>query len=428
MPKNPTPRLAILGAGPIGLEAGLYAKQLQLPFTIYERGRTAEHLRQWGHVRLFTPFGMNVTALGRHLLRTTRPQQELPADDALLTGREHVEKYLAPLAESLAGQIKTETLVVQVGRRGCFKHESDPERARQPFLLHLREKNKDRFEEADVVLDCTGTYAQHRWLGPGGLQAIGEAQLEAQIAYGLEDVLGDKQKDYVNRSILLVGAGYSAATTACNLAQLAESQNTTWITWVARGSQSQPLRRIPNDPLRERDRIAVRANNLATRTDANVEYHSQTVVETIESLGQGGGFRVTCRSAGRPRIWEVERIIGNVGHTPASWLHRELQIQDCPFTLAPQKLATALASQRTQDLMRQTALGPDSLRNPEPNYFILGAKSYGRLPLFLLRVGFEQVRDVFTLIMGNAGLDLYASTTASGGRKPPDSTSRSPLW
>jgi hypothetical protein len=71
------------------------------------------------------------------------------------------------------------------------------------------------------------------------------------------------------------------------------------------------------------------------------------------------------------------------------------------------KLAAALLGQKAQDCLKVASAGPESLRNPEPNYFILGAKSYGRNSHFLLRVGFEQVRDVFTLITGNAGLDLY---------------------
>ena len=39
------PCLAILGAGPIGLEAALVARQLKLPLTIYERGRAGEQRR-----------------------------------------------------------------------------------------------------------------------------------------------------------------------------------------------------------------------------------------------------------------------------------------------------------------------------------------------------------------------------------------------
>ena len=53
------------------------------------------------------------------------------------------------------------------------------------------------------------------------------------------------------------------------------------------------------------------------------------------------------------------------------------------------------------------ALGPDTLKNPEPNFFILGAKSFGTNSNFLLQVGHQQVRDVFRLIHNDPQLDLY---------------------
>jgi thioredoxin reductase len=398
----PTPRIAILGAGPIGLEAGLYARQLKLPFTIYEQGRVGEFVWRWGHVKLFTPFGMNATPLGRKAILTAKPEYPFPADDTCISGREQVERYLTPLAEVLRERIRTETRVVGVGRVGFFKHENpgDPARAKSPFLLLLREKNQERYEEADVVLDCTGTYGQHRWLGPGGIPALGELQAEAQIAYQLVDILGDAKKDYLNRAVLVIGSGYSAATTVSSLARLAEENNTTWITWAVRSANTRPMPRIVNDPLRERDRLATQANNLATRTDANVEYRGNTSVEAIELLGNNAGFRVTLRSAGDKKTLEVEKIIANVGYTPDRLICRELQMQECYATLGPQKLASALAANKTADFMKQSAQGPESLRNPEPNYYVLGAKSYGRNSQFLLRVGFEQIAEAFTLITG----------------------------
>ncbi len=205
----------------------------------------------------------------------------------------------------------------------------------------------------------------------------------------------------------MVGAGFSAATSVVNLAQLAVEQSSTWVTWIARGSNTWPIKRIPNDPLKERDRLAVRANNLATRADANVEFHAQTVVDAIESQGQDKGFRVTLRSAGKPRTIEVERIIGNVGYTPDRLLYRELQIHECYATFGPMKLATQLREPQGPLAAKRTTLGAETLSNPEANYYILGAKSYGRNGNFLLKDGFEQVRDVFTLITGKGELDLY---------------------
>ncbi|HWN44803.1 MAG TPA: NAD(P)-binding protein, partial [Thermoanaerobaculia bacterium] len=47
------PRIAILGAGPIGLEAALAAAEGGYPFTVYEAAPSAGgNVRSWGHVRM----------------------------------------------------------------------------------------------------------------------------------------------------------------------------------------------------------------------------------------------------------------------------------------------------------------------------------------------------------------------------------------
>jgi thioredoxin reductase len=393
MARSDPARVAILGAGPIGLEAALYAATLNLPVTVYERGPVGAHLRQWGHVRMFSPFGMNRTPLGLAAVRTAGAG-ELPGDRDCITGREHVTTYLEPLARSapLRDRLRLGVEVLNIGRRGCLKTDpaADPRRGQQPFLLLVREaKGQERLDEADVVLDCTGTYGRHRWLGNGGIPAPGEKANAAQIAYGLEDVLGERRAHYAGRNVLVVGGGYSAATAACNLAALGEKELATWAIWLARGSGTQPLKRIVSDPLTERDRLAMRANTLATRPEGNVEFHSQTVIESIEAVQ--GGLRVQGRIGSQKQTWEVERIIANVGYAPDMDFARELHVHDC-------------------DVPPQVPQGSGFLRMPEPNYYVLGAKSYGRNSQFLLRNGFEQVREVFTLIAGKPDLNLYKKT------------------
>jgi len=151
----------------------------------------------------------------------------------------------------------------------------------------------------------------------------------------------------------------------------------------------------------------VRANTLATRTDGNVEFHNQAVVEMIETAGPDKGFKVSARCAGKQRTWEVDRMIANVGYSPDTALYRELQVHECYATLGPMNLAAALLKHAGADCLTIPGQGPETLRNPEPGFFILGAKSYGRNSQFLLRTGFEQVRDVFKLITGKGDLDLY---------------------
>src|SRR5205814_7172163 len=108
----------------------------------------------------------------------------------LVTGIDYRDAYLVPLTltASLADAVKTRTHVVTVGRGGLLKTDplTDPRRAGTPFRLLLRDdKGAERFEEADVVLDCTGTYGRHAWIGDGGIPSIGEITAEKQIAYGV---------------------------------------------------------------------------------------------------------------------------------------------------------------------------------------------------------------------------------------------------
>jgi thioredoxin reductase len=410
MPRSGLPRIAVLGAGPIGLEAALYARTLDYPVTVYEAGHPGEYVRRWGHVRLFSPFAMNSTPLGRAAVRSAGAK-ELPGDGECITGREHLARYLEPLARSdvLKDCIQPESQVIGVTRRGLLKGEliGDTTRTRQPFRLLLRDsKKQERIAEADVVLDCTGTYGYHRWLGTGGIPALGELATERQISYHLEDILGERKNHYAGRTTVVIGSGYSAATTVCQLAELAEQNANTWVIWLARRAGTQPLLRITADPLKERDRLAARANTLATRNDGNVEFHAATNIEVVEGSAEHG-FKVTANCGGQARTWQVERIIANVGYTPNRDLYRELQVHECYASLGPMKLAAAILGQAGGDCLKQVCPGADTLRNPEPNFFILGAKSYGRNSHFLLRIGFEQVREVFTLITGKPGLDLY---------------------
>lgn len=403
------PRLAVLGAGPVGLESALLARKLGWTVTVYDRGRIGENLERWGFVRLFSPFGMNSTVMGRAAIQSSHPGHRLPGDQDLLTGREHVAGYLIPLATTsqLAECIRSETQVLGVTRSGLLKTDSNERRASTPFRILLRDKQgSESSVEADIVFDCTGTYGNGRYLGDGGLPAAGELTARPQIAGGLEDILGGQRGKYAGKTVLLVGAGYSAATHVDLLAQLAQQSPETWVIWLARGLRSQPMQRHPNDVLKERDRLATRANSLATRGEGNIEFHASAVVERITSLGQDKGFQVAARVDGGPRTWDVDRIIASVGYRPDNSLYRELRIQECAENEGPIGIASALAKQAGRDCLSISACGPGDIKTTEPNFFILGAKSYGRNPQFLLKTGFQQMRDVFSLLTGKTISDV----------------------
>lgn len=386
MPKAEPPRVAVIGAGPIGIEAALYAKVCGLPVAVYDRGSVADHLAHWGHVRMFTPVGMNTTPLGLQMLRRERAARDLPTETDILTGRQFREAYLVPLAESesLLESVHTQTAVLHVGRSSGVK-KSEPDDGRKPFRLLVRAANgQERIDTADVVLDCSGTYSTPNRLGDGNIPAAGELAATPHFAHGLEDVLGERKPHYAGRSIVLVGGGYSAATTMCGLATLAEEHPATWVFWLTRGPRGQPLPRIPNDPLKDRDRLAVKANSLATRCDGNLEFHPQTLIDEVLCHGPDQGFRVAGRSHGKPVSWDVERVIANVGYHADRTICAGLKVDE--------------------------PAGKPGTR--EPGYFVLGAKSFGRDSGFLLRDGFGQIREVFATITANPRLNHYAPKAA----------------
>ena len=76
-------------------------------------------------------------------------------------------------------------------------------------------------------------------------------------------------------------------------------------------------------------------------------------------------------------------------------------MHECYASLGPMSLAASLLAQSGAggDCLAYPPPGPETLRNPEPGFFILGAKSYGRNSQFLLRTGWQQVDHVFGTLL-----------------------------
>ena len=424
-------RIAILGAGPIGLEAALYARYLGYGVDLYERGRVCEHLLQWGHARLFTPFAANGSSLGIAAISAQEPAWKAPLFAELLTGRELVERYYMPLARSdlLADQIHEGVEVVSVARGDLLKEElSGEDRAEADFWLLLRscggehESRTERTATADVVIDATGTYSQHNWLGRGGLPALGELASAINIEYGQPDVLGGDRQRYAHRHTLLIGENFEAANSALALARLGHEAPYTMVTWITCGERGlspflagtgaspvvdqkgatpddagEPIHRIENDPWFARGKLARSANALIGCEIGHLTFWPATVVESIMSHGAGEPIHVHLAGRHAGEI-DVDRIIANVGHRPNGQLYDELQVAEDPLTSAPTRW---LADRR-----------PQALLTPEPDFYVLGAKSAGRDSQFTISDGLDQIRQLFTILGDRPDLDLY------GGERP----------
>jgi threonine dehydrogenase-like Zn-dependent dehydrogenase len=374
--------VAILGAGPVGLDAALACAAAGRTFTVYEAGDTvAAHVRAWGHVRLFTPWDLNVSHRMRALLHA-------PTGQDCPTGAELADRLLDPVAALpvLADRIRLRTRVVGVARTGLLKHEQigSGARAAAPFTLLLDGPDGEETAEADLVLDCTGTYAVPNTLGAGGIPARGERALARRITRTLPAV-GDPGR-WAGRA-LLVGAGKSAQTAARDLAALPGTR----VEWVVR-SAAPDWGAVPDDTLPGRRQLVEISRAFAGGGHGNVTVHTGAQVQALVS--DGGRVHVTLATADGPREVVCDHVVSLTGYVGDASLYRQLQVHECYATAAPMNLSATLLGSAGGDCLAQPAVGVDALRNPEPHFFILGAKSYGRLNTFLLRTGYEQVDAV----------------------------------
>jgi hypothetical protein len=418
------PSIAILGAGPIGLEAALAAAERGWEFIVYEAGSTVgANVRDWGHVRLFTPWAMNVSERARRALA------EAPRGDELPTGAELAERLLEPLAASpaLAGRVRLGTRVDAVAREGLLKHEAiaSAERGARRFRLLLSDDaGRESVEHADAVIDCTGTYGNPNALGDGGIPAPGERALSDRIERRLPrfdietavprraggsapspgaapsprpapgSALWPGSAPWAGSTILLTGAGHSAQTAARALAELARDAPGTRVIWAVRSAEPS-WGAVAGDPLPERARLTRAADELVRGASNAVEARLGYVTEALAP--RDGRIAVTLRNGAAEEV-VVDRVLALNGGVGDYSIYRQLQVHECYATSAPMKLSAALLGAAAGDCLEQQSHGPETLTNPEPGFFILGAKSYGRNSQFLMRIGWAQVDDVMGLL------------------------------
>lgn len=396
-------RALIVGAGPIGLEAALRLDAAGHQVVVVESGyNVGAVVRRWGHVRLFSPWSMNTSAAGRDALAAAGAS--LPDGDAYPTGEEFCDAYLEPLAELLADRVtfRFDTDVVAIGRGRILKNEriGDPSRSGFAFRALVESEDGEEVIEADVVLDCSGVLDTPNFVGMGGIPAIGEAEHDDRIFRGIPNPDEDSE-DFAGRRTLVVGGGTSAATTLKVLLGLREDDPATRIIWATAAS-APPFERIADDPLPQRDALAALGNAIvAGEADypSAVQWIGDVAVESIVT-DDAGAMKVTLvDSSGRRRDVHVDEIVANVGYRPNNAIFEELQVHQCWATQGTMKLAASLlAASGGADCLAQPSPGPELLKNPEPGFFVLGAKSYGRNSAFLLRVGYEQVDAVMQLL------------------------------
>jgi hypothetical protein len=390
--------VAVIGGGPVGLAAAAHFLGRGLRVKVYEAGsEVGSNVRDWGHVRVFTPWRNCVDQAATKLLK--RRGWQLPAPDLCPTGAELLSDYLQPLAATpeLAAVIETSARVTAISRQGVDKVVSRGRETR-PFVLSVASKNGVRRDLARAVIDASGTWTTPNPLGASGLPALGEAEFADRIAYGIPDILGRDRRLYVGRKTLVVGSGHSAANALLELAQLAEADLRTSFLWATRSAD---LARIFSGG--DADQLPARGE-LGADVRALVDNGRVTLLTGFAAVSlhdENKGIVVQGVMAHGPRrIGPVDRIIAATGQRPDLSLTRELRLDLDPW-LESAKALGPLIDPNVHSCGSVPPHGHRELSHPEPGFYTVGIKSYGRAPTFLLLTGYEQVRSVAAAIAGD---------------------------
>lgn len=155
------PRIAILGAGPIGLEAALYARYLGYPVAVLERdGNPAASVLAQDDEQTTAPFVEGASTLGVAALQAQNLDWRCPGAADRLTAVQWHENYLQLVADSdlVFEVLHLDTTVIEIARGD---HDTD-------FQIRCRNsQDEERVFEVDIILDATGINGSRAWFTEG---------------------------------------------------------------------------------------------------------------------------------------------------------------------------------------------------------------------------------------------------------------------
>ena len=387
--------VAVIGAGPVGLAAAAHLSERGIPFVVFEVGDdVAASVREWAHVQLFSPWSYNIDSAARRLLESSG--WTVPDPDEHPTGGDLIERYLEPLAllPEISRGLRTNRLVTAITRAGTDKV-TTKSRGEAPFVVTTDGPHGVQRTLAAAVIDASGTWLTQNPLGAEGIPAAGERRAGERIEPGIPDVLGRDRRRYANRRVAVVGSGHSAQNVIRDLAALAERHADTTVTWIVRRPEAgQMFGGKANDQLPERGRLGADAQRAVEHgpVDLVAGFRIERVVDDIDGVWLvAADERVT---------GPFDRIVNATGFRPDLSLLSELRV-DVDAVLQSARMLAPMIDPNVHSCGSVPPHGAAELAHPEPGLYIVGAKSYGRAPTFLLATGYEQVRSVVAELAGD---------------------------
>ena len=285
--------------------------------------------------------------------------------------------------------------MASVGRKDFDKVRTKG-RDQQPFEIRLE---TGEVIEARAVIDASGT-----WLHPNPA-ALGRrrrfpasASMRDRIAYGIPDVAGRDRARYAGKRVLVVGSGHSAFNVILDLLTLAEQAPGTAIVWAMRrdnldtvwgGGASDALE--ARGELGQRARRAVESGRIRVLTPFRI----RSIAEAGDALTVTGAIRGDETAIDRRSDGRLHRIPARPRDAEGGAARRSIRGSSAPSALGP------LIDPNEHSCGTVRPHGARELAHAEKDFYIVGMKSYGRAPTFLLATGYEQARSVVAMLAGD---------------------------
>lgn len=386
--------VAIIGAGPVGLAAAAHLVSRKIPFIIFESGvSVGTNLQDWGHVQTFSSWKYNMDQAAKRLLEETGWQ--CPSEDSLPTGEEIVRDYLHPLSAHIKIQpfLHLSARVISITRRSINKMETQ-NRDQFPFLLRVNVKGSIQEYLTSTVIDVSGTWQNPNPISTDGVFTQGELERAAHIQYRIPDITGTEAYRYAGKRVAVVGSGHSAFHSLQSLVKLKAQYPKTDIIWIMKGNQGSLNKRILPK------KIACTIGSKKSRgMDPVLRKVGSGVIELYSSfrtIGLDGADTLTIHGLRGNEIQRIDRldeVIVNTGSRPDFAMHREIHVETDAVLECTTGL-TELIYPSVHTCGTVPVHGEAELRQPEPNFYIVGSKSFGRASNFLMAIGYEQVKSV----------------------------------
>jgi len=409
MEKTNSLPVAIIGAGPVGLAAAAHLKVRGQAFILFEAGNSvASNILSWKHVRVFSPWRYNIDKAARQLLAGTNWQS--PDDDGLPTGEELYSQYFKPLAEleAIKPHVHLESKVLSIGRKNIDKMKTR-DREELPYVVQVLRHGEVEQYEVKAVIDASGTWNSPNPIGSGGVYAVGEVENSDRIFYGIPDILHQHASRYKNKSVLVVGSGHSSINAILELDKLKEKYPDTQIHWVLRKKNiSEVYGGQEADALEARGALGIKIEQLVNedRVSVYTPFQIQQILNKENQLTIIG-FQDENKFA----LPGIDEIISNTGSRPDLSFLGEVRLSIDPSLESVAGIAE-LIDPNIHSCGTVRPHGEKELQHPDKDFYIVGSKSYGRAPTFLMATGYEQVRSIAAAIDGdmeaarNVELDL----------------------